>query len=76
MVAVPEDTAVTVPLGPTVATASLFEDQPTPVSVALEGDTIAVSWKDSPSPITTIEGSTETPETLTTPETGTKIHRI
>ena len=43
MIAVPLETAVTLPLASTVATASLLEDQLTLLSVASAGRTVAVS---------------------------------
>jgi hypothetical protein len=65
MVAVPVATAVTSPLALTVATAVLFDDQLTPVMVALAGARVAVSCCVAPLATVAVVGLTVTPVTGT-----------
>jgi hypothetical protein len=64
-VAEPAATPVTNPLEFTVATPVLFELQVTLLFVALDGDTVAVSWDVPPTPTETDVGETITPVTGT-----------
>ena len=65
MTAVPFATAVTRPVGVTLAIVWLEEDQETDLSVALDGFTVAESWTVPPITSSEVVGETLTEETST-----------
>ena len=65
IVAVPADLAITTPVEETIATDSLFDDQVTDLSVALDGETVALRLCVSPSVIVRLVLSRLTPDTET-----------